>query len=125
MSYRFLSIATSVLCASLFLCLLLYPELIYWLFQVQASDSSSFMLRRAAMLFLGFAVIAWLSRSATHSESRQAICLGIAVTMFTLAILGTVEYFRGAAGAGIMIAVGGEIAVSGAYFSLWQRGKNV
>ena len=107
-SYQHISIATAFLCLGLFFTLLLFPDLIYWLFQVEESESSSFMLRRAAMLFLGLAVITWLSRFEGQSTARQAICLGLSVTMLALAILGSAEYLRGAAGPGGGVPPSGE-----------------
>lgn len=46
------------------------------------------------MLFLGFSVIIWASRNTVHSETRQSIFLGAAVSMLAMATLGTVEYLR-------------------------------
>ena len=122
-SYQHISIATAFLCLGLFFTLLLFPDLIYWLFQVEESESSSFMLRRAAMLFLGLAVITWLSRLEGQSTARQAICLGLSVTMLALGLLGGAEYLRGAAGPGIGVAVVGEILIATIYFRIWSRDK--
>ena len=77
------------------------------------------------MLFLGYAVVSYLARHAEHSLARQAIILGIGSAMLSLALLGTFELFRGFASFGILFAVGAELSLAVAYFSLWfsNRGK--
>ena len=57
------------------------------------------------MLFFGISVFTWVARNTEHSESRQAICIGLSVSMFALALLGTIEFLRGYAGIGISLAV--------------------
>ncbi len=47
------------------------------------------------MLFLGLAVVAWFSRETSHSEARQAICIGFALQMLAL---GVFEFARGFVG---------------------------
>ncbi len=73
------------------------------------------------MLFLGISVLSWLGRNASNSESRQAICLGLAISMMALALLGTVEFVRGYTGFGVLLAVTTEICLSGLYFKIWFR----
>ena len=75
------------------------------LFGIDEHSSALFIGRRAAMLFLGLAVLTWFIRNAGYSESRQAVCLCLAVSMLGLAILGIFEYLRGFASIGISLAV--------------------
>jgi hypothetical protein len=123
LSYKRLSSATAAIALALSLVLLLAPELILRLFQIQGSESAFFISRRAAMLFLGMAVMSWIGRNALDSDSRQAICLGLSVTMFTLAALGLFEYFRGYVGLGIFLAVVTELGLGVGYIQLWRSNR--
>ncbi|MBB1344114.1 hypothetical protein H5158_21170 [Pseudoalteromonas sp. SR45-6] len=77
------------------------------------------------MLFLGISVFSWFGRNAEHSESRQAICLSLSVSMFALAFLGSVEYLRGFAGIGILLAVITEASIALLYYKIWLSCNNV
>jgi hypothetical protein len=122
-SYKILSTVTAVIALTLFFLLLFMPEIIFLLFQVQGNESAFFISRRAAMLFLGIAVFSWIGRNALHSESRQAICIGMSVSMLALAVLGVIEYARNFVGIGIFIAVVTEVALGVAYFQIWNSKK--
>lgn len=99
----------ALLCATLFGCLLLYPNLIYLIFALDPHPLGDFLARRAATLFAGIAVISYFARSAAPSPTRTAICLGIATAMFGLAATGLFEFLRGYVGLGIWLAVLTEI----------------
>ena len=77
------------------------------------------------MLFLGFALIAWLTRNTEPSDARQAICLSFSISLAALALLGLFELLKGSAGLGIVIAVATELVLAFLYFKLWlaQEGK--
>ncbi len=119
--YKQTSMLASGLCIALFLCLLFIPDLIFWLFDVSATASATFAFRRAAMLFFGLAVIAWFSRETSHSEARQAICIGFTLQMLTLALLGIFEFVRGFVGWGIFVAVLTELIFSICYANIWLK----
>lgn len=121
-SYNFVSKLAAILCFTLFICLLLAPDLIYWVFGLVGNDVSDLMARRAATLFLGVSVIIFLSRNAPQSQLRQNLCVGLAVMMAALAAVGMFEFFRGAVGAGIWLAITTEIAFAAAYFSMSKKG---
>ncbi|RQW63368.1 hypothetical protein EES38_08965 [Vibrio viridaestus] len=76
------------------------------------------------MLFLGLSVLSWSVRSFGHSEYRQSVCLCFSVSMFGLATLGTVEYFRGFAGAGILLAIVTETILAVLYLKIWINGRH-
>lgn len=116
-----LSVVTAVISSILFVILLFYPEVVFWLFSVAESESGEFIARRAAMLFLGIAVLSWFVRSAADSEARQAICLGIGVSMLSLAVVGLFELTRGFAGIGILLAIAVELVLGLSYFRIWFR----
>ena len=108
-SFKHLNMITACISFTLFVLLLFIPELIFWLFEVSADEAAYFISRRAAMLFLGLAMIVYFSRHAKNSEERQAIILGVACSMFGLAALGLFEYVRGFVGLGIFLAISAEL----------------
>lgn len=124
-TFKPLSTVTASIAFCLFLSLLLIPEMIFQLFQIQEHPSAFFIGRRAAMLFLGIAIFSWVSRNAPHSDARQGMCLGLAISMLALAILGLVEYVRDFAGVGIMLAIVTEVLLAAAYFNVWFCNKKV
>ncbi len=76
------------------------------------------------MLFLGIAVFSWFGRNALHSESRQATCIGMSISMLALAVLGAFEFARNFVGMGIFLAVVTEVFLSIAYFQVWIGNKH-
>ena len=122
--FKIVSAITAVIALTLCLVLLLTPEVIFMLFSIDENSSAFFIGRRVAMLFLGISVITWVGRNASHSESRQAVCLGLAISMLSLAVLGTIEYLRGFAGFGISLAVLTEAILALLYFKIWFSCKN-
>ena len=122
--FRKLSMITAIITFALFLVLLFFPEIIFILFQIPDNDSAFFISRRAAMLFLGIAVFSWLGRNAPHSELRQAICVGLSISMLALAGLGLFELIRGFSGLGIGLAIATEIFLGVSYFKIWAGNKS-
>ena len=98
---------------ALFVVLLTHPPLVFWLFGIDGGRSAEMLTRRAAVL--GVCVTLWMARDAVPSPARRAIAIGTAVTMLGLAVLGTVEVVRGAAGPGIWVAIGTEIGLGLAF----------
>lgn len=119
--FKKLSIVTASLALILFLSLLLLPEPIFFIFQIPEVDSAFFIARRAAMLFLGIAILSWYGRNSLHSELRQAVCIGLGVAMIGLASVGTFEYLRGFAGPGIGLAIIVETLIGLSYFKIWLQ----
>lgn len=118
-NYKTTSIYTALIAFTLFTILIFLPEMLFWIFGVEQSNSAFFVGRRMAMLFLGLAILLWVGRNAAHSESRQAISLSIAVSMCGLAGLGAFELSQGHAGPGILLAIFTEFVIAGLYFKLW------
>lgn len=123
-NFKLLNTATALIALILCSVLILVPEVLFMLFGIDEHSSAFFIGRRAAMLFLGLAVLTWCIRKAEFSESRQAVCLSLSVSMLGLAILGTVEYLRGFAGIGIALAIITEAVLAALYFKVWLSGKN-
>lgn len=122
--FKVVSVITAVIAFVLCVVLILFPEVIFMLFNIDENSSAFFIGRRAAMLFLGISVFTWAGRNASHSESRQAICLGLTISMLALALLGITEYLRGFAGIGILLAVITEGILALLYFKIWFSYKN-
>jgi len=124
MNFRIVSLLTTALCMSLFVILFFVPQFIYWLFEVAPDETASFMLRRTALLFLGFSAASWFGRNSAVSEARQAISIGFCVVWFTLAVLGLFEYYFGSAGIGIWVAILGELVFGVLYLNIWFKSRS-
>ncbi len=120
-----ISTATAFVASALCVILLVAPEFIHFLFSVEGNGAAYFFGRRAGLLFLGLAVLCWVGRKAVHSPSRQAICLGLAVSMIALALLGMGEYLRGYAGPGIGLAIVTETIIGASFLKVWSFHKNI
>lgn len=120
LSFKTLNIITLGISIILAIILLFFPKAIFLLFGIEGNESAYFICRRAAMLFVGYAVICYFSRNINHSESKQSISLGIALSMMGFAILGIFEFLRGFAGVGIFLAVIAELFLSIFYFRVWR-----
>ncbi len=123
LNFKNVSLATVALTGVLFGMLLLAPELIFFIFNIEGDEAAKLVSRRAAMLFLGLAIITYFGRNAEHSTMRQAVCLGLAISMFGLALTGTYEFVRGYAGVGILLAVVAEIGFGAAYIRIWTNNR--
>lgn len=75
------------------------------------------------MFFVGYAAIAFLSKNAPASTSRQAISFGIGTSMLGFVLLGLFELLRGYAGPGILLPMIIEVFLAHSYFSFWLRDK--
>jgi hypothetical protein len=120
-TYKTLSAITASLCIALAIFLLLIPEPIFLLFGVVGNESAYFISRRASMFFVGYAAIAFLSRNAPPSVSRQAISFGFGMSMLGFFVLGLFELLRGFAGFGILLPMTAEIVLACSYFLVWSR----
>lgn len=105
--------------------LLVAPAIIYFLFDIDESQSVDVMSRRAAVLFLAVAVILWRQRGIEHRETRAGLALGMFVFMAAFVILGLVEFARGAVGPGILLAVAAEFIFGAAFFGHLRADRGV
>ncbi|MCF6322646.1 MAG: hypothetical protein L3J32_12900 [Rhizobiaceae bacterium] len=121
--FQKVSLAATLVYILLFLFLLFTPEFIFWIFQIEGSETADFIARRAAMLFLGLAIIAYFGRHSPNSIMRQAVSLGMGVSMVALAVLGAFEFFRGFSGPGIWFAILAETGFAIAYLSIWYTNR--
>ena len=65
-TYKSISIANTGLALALFIALLFFPSAIYFLFGLDSHSVGNFMARRAAMLFVGVAIVSFLSSKCTR-----------------------------------------------------------
>lgn len=100
------------------------PELIFLLFGAVGNETAYIVARRTSMFFMGYAIISFFSRTAQPSKSRQAISLGIALSMLGLSVLGIFEFIRGSVGVGVFIAVSLEVFLFVSYSSIWMADRN-
>ena len=105
LSFRQAAIAGSGLCFALAAAWMGAPQFILWVWQINGSDSTLLVARRGAALFLGLAVMLWLTRKAESSPTRDAIAVGFSVSCAALAALGIYDFVAGYAGIGILAAV--------------------
>ncbi len=119
--YRTVSIAASALYSTLFVCLLVAPGSIYWLFGVERHTTADLLAKRAAMLFLGLAVLSFLGRNEPYSNLRQMVLVAMATSMAGLMLTGMYEFFLGTAGIGIWSAIGGEALFLSLYLLVLLR----
>ena len=99
-----------VLFVALAVVLLAVPGVIHWLFAMEGGPSANVLARRAGCLFLGLATICALAPRWTRVE--RVVSAGIVVAMAALAVLGLIEYLRGAVGVGIWLAISVEVVLA-------------
>ncbi|MCF6326546.1 MAG: hypothetical protein L3J21_04540 [Devosiaceae bacterium] len=99
MTFKFLASAGAFIAAILTLLYGLAPNSVYAIFSIDSGGpTGDFISRRAAVLFLGYAVLMWGLRNAPPSAERRAVCLAAVVMTGGLALLGIGEVLRGFAG---------------------------
>ncbi len=121
--FKILSIFTSVLCFYLFCILFFFPQSFFTDMGIEGNETAYFLARRASMLMLGISVLMFFARSIPHSQARQAISLGICVTMSGFAMTGTYEFMRGFIGNNILPAIIVESSLSISFFYIWLSNK--
>ncbi|MCF6233039.1 MAG: hypothetical protein L3J36_08075 [Rhodobacteraceae bacterium] len=118
----------SSFCAGLFLLLgatlVFLPEMVYWLFGLPQNELGDFLAKRAAMLFLGFSVLCFLSRNTQSTDVRRIVSAAVWVSMGGMALIGAYEFLRGYAGIGIWMAIMIETVTSVLFFRIWLMSDN-
>ncbi|WP_298262135.1 hypothetical protein [uncultured Litoreibacter sp.] len=120
MSFEVLNKLAFALFAVLSGILLFLPEVIFWLFGIEGSASSEFMMRRAAILFMSLSVLAFVTSETENDEMRQVVSLTFAVALLGMAAMGLFELLRGDAGLGILLAVVVEVIAGFYYIRFWR-----
>jgi len=121
--YQIVSYLTAALYFYLFVMLLFFPGSFLNDIGIKTTESAEFLARRAAMLMLGFAVLAFFGRKTSFSPARQVMALAISVNMAGFALMGLFEFWRGFVNAGILTAVTIESILAASYFLFWLTAK--
>lgn len=105
MTFRHLTILSSVLLFGLSAVWMYSPELMLTQWGVQYSDGAGLVSRRAAAFYAGIALMLMLARNAEPSKARFAVATGVSLACLILATLGILEWQSGSATAEILVAV--------------------
>ena len=122
-TYQIVSWLTAALYSYLFVMLLFSPGSFLKEIGIETTASADFLARRAAMLMLGFAVLAFFGRKISYSPARQVMALAVSANMAGFAVMGLVEFGRGFANSGILTAVTIESILAVAYFLFWLAAR--
>lgn len=121
--YKILSTFTSLLCLYLFYLLLFSAHSFMNDLGLEGTEATYFVCRRAAILMLGISVLMFFGRNIPNSQSRQAICLSIGVTMLGLAMSGAYELNRDFVSSGIVGPIFVESILGISFFYVWFSSK--
>ncbi|WP_424974966.1 hypothetical protein [Dinoroseobacter sp. S124A] len=99
----------AVLCATL----ILVPEVILWLFDLAGAASAEVLAKRAGILFLGLALVLFLTQAHGPNPTRKAVQQAGAVMLCAMAVLGAAEWLQDGVGPGIWLAILAEILLAG------------
>lgn len=87
---------------------------------LDATAAALVMGRRIGVVYLGFALLFFLGRSAGPSELRSAVCLALGGAIGLLACLGLLELKAGRVNQGILVSTVVEVSLSASFF--WVLG---
>ncbi len=123
MSFKTLAVTTAIIAFLLGLGYLLFGSIIVGRWQIQPTESVLLLGRRLAALYIGLAVIFFLARSAPVSAVRTSLCIGAAVALSMLALLGICELLLGHVGYGILASVAIESLLAIGYIGILLTGR--
>lgn len=112
---------TSVIAIILFVILLVVPGVYTAGYGVEADDGGMFMGRRAAPMFLGLGVLAWMLRNHVDIHVQRSVSLVMIVTFAGVAVTGIWAFADGVANSVILLAALGEIFIAVVYAIVWRR----
>jgi hypothetical protein len=121
MNFKNIATATAIIAFILGIGYLLFGSLIIGRWQIEATQSVLLLGRRMGSLYLGLSIIFFLSRTLAISEIRKNLCIGAAVTLSLLALLGIYEFSTGSAGAGILVSAVIEALLAIGYITLLTK----
>jgi hypothetical protein len=117
----FFAVAT-VLTAGLGAAYLIVPEVMLAQWGVPDPDPITvYMSRRYAVMFLGYATLLWLGRTATASPAGKAICAGGAVVTSAMAVLSAWGPLSGVVGPFAWSAAAIEVVLAVCFARAWAR----
>ncbi|MEW5871190.1 MAG: hypothetical protein AB1894_18105 [Chloroflexota bacterium] len=125
--YQIVSSLTAALYFYLFVMLLFFPASFLRDIGVETNASAEFLARRAAMLMLAFAFLAFFGRKLSQPSAKQVVTAAISLNMAGFAVMGLFEFGRGFVNAEILVIVAIEALLAVLYFlfwlSAWRMGK--
>lgn len=116
--YPRVAFACAILCAALFVNLRFAPAVLLELLGLEVTPALSYFAKRAGYLFLGLAVLSFLSRKVTDVAALKAISTGFAVLFIGLVASGIEGYATGLTTAVILGPIAIELSFAILYFYL-------
>lgn len=123
-TFKFVCTSALILCAALAIVLLLFPGVIYWLFDISETLSANLLAKRAAALFTGYAALMLLSRNAKSVETIRIVSITMVILFVSLIIVGGFEFFTNNAGPGIWVAIVGETVFAALFTLIWTNERS-
>ncbi len=121
LSFKPLTVATSLLCLGLAAIWFAWPEWILTHWHMTYDYDGGFMSRRMACLFLALSVILMSLRNAASPVVRGAVGNGVITACLSLIALGIYEWLSGHVGVGIFAAISLESVLTVAYFTVSSK----
>jgi hypothetical protein len=105
MNFKTLATITAIIAFLLALGYLFFGAIVVGRWQIEPTESVLLLGRRLAALYLGLSLIFLFSRSAPVSTTRTALCIGTAISLSFLALLGIYELLSDHVGHGILASI--------------------
>jgi hypothetical protein len=112
MTYRATATAAGIIALILGLGYLFAGHLVVGRWQVDPTEGVLLLGRRMGAVYLGLALMFFLTRSAPPSPARSALALGAVVVLGLLAALGVYEFAAGHAARGILVSAAVEFVLA-------------
>jgi hypothetical protein len=118
MTFKTTAIVTAIVAFLLGAGYILAGALVIGRWQIDITGGVLLIGRRLGALYLGLSVIFFLARSTPVSAARTALSAGAAVTLSTLAVLGTYELAAGHVANGMLASIAIETLLAIAYLRI-------
>ena len=122
LNFRVVATFTAVLGLLLALAWVFAPQVYLALWRVPYSDATAIIMRRGGALFFAFACIFFLVRHAPPSPARRSLCTGTAIGLGALAVQAGYEVLMGNVGPLVLVALGTEVLLGGAFVAVSRQG---
>lgn len=125
MSLKTLFTITAVLTALLGLSWFLFPGLMLAQWNVAGNHAAEYMSRRYGVLFFGYSIVLWCTRTSPASPARSAIMAGTFVVCSLIAIVSLLGVLSGTIGPAAWAAVIVEVLLAAGfgYLLFSERGS--
>ncbi len=121
MTYCNTILATAILFLALATGLLTAPGVFATTFGLEPLSGTAVMARRAGILMIGLAGLAYAVRDLPSGATRKTVIQTFAVVFIAFIILGLFDLIRGTAGAGIFVAILPETVFAALFLRLWFK----